>query len=129
MTMHHTIVLAVVVGAFFATGAEWASCDDTTDVPSISGQGADAGGVRYTCKNNLRNEWSIYVRALGAFDWLPVSEGAVLTDWCYYTQGRNGIRNRTRPRTRRAGCPSEDAQSVRTIGIRRTATATRPPTV
>jgi hypothetical protein len=94
MTMPRTVVLAAVVGGFLSTGAEWASCDDTTNVPSISGQGADAGGVRYTCKSNLKNKWSIYVRALGAFDWLPVSEGAVLTDWCYFTQGRNGIRNR-----------------------------------
>jgi hypothetical protein len=94
MTMPRTIVLAVVGGAFLATGAEWASCDDTTNVPSISGSAAEAGGARYTCKNNLRNKWSIYVRAVIVGDWLPVSEGAVITDWCYYTAGRHGIRSR-----------------------------------
>jgi hypothetical protein len=88
-------ILAVIVsGAFLATGAEWASCDDTTNVPSISGSAAESGGARYTCKSNLRNKWSIYVRAVVVGDWLPVSEGAVLTDWCYYTSGRNGIHSR-----------------------------------
>jgi hypothetical protein len=92
--LRYPILALIVSGAFLATGAEWASCDDTTNVPSISGSAAESSGARYTCKTNLRNKWSIHVRAVIVGDWLPVSEGAVLTDWCYFTSGRHGIRSR-----------------------------------
>jgi transposase len=93
--MRYPTLAAVIVCGFFAMGAEWASCDDTTNVPSISGEASEAGGARYTCQSNLRNKWSIWVRGpLVPTQTLPVSEGAVLTDWCYYTSGRNGIRSR-----------------------------------
>jgi hypothetical protein len=89
------IFAIIAVGAFFAMGAEWASCDDRTNVPSIRGSAAESSGARYTCKSNLRNKWSIWVRGpLVPTQTLPVSEGAVLTDWCYYTSGRNGIKSR-----------------------------------
>jgi hypothetical protein len=95
MNLRHPFLAIVLVGAFFAMGAEWVTCDDNTEPPAVSSEASEGGGVRYTCKSNLRNRYEIWVRALATVEFLPVSEGKTLTDWCWYTVGRHGIRSRS----------------------------------
>jgi hypothetical protein len=93
--MRYPTLAAVIVCGFFAMGAEWVTCDDNAEPPAVSSEASEGGGVRFACKSNLRNRYEIWVRALATVNFLPVSEGKVSTDWCWYTAGRNGIKSRS----------------------------------